>query len=328
MERTGKGMVSAMAATPAISIVMPLFNKATQVLDTVASVATQTVDDWELVVVDDGSTDGGPALVRALGDARIRVVSQANAGVSSARNRGIDLANAKLITFLDADDLWLPEFLATVLSLQTDFPAAGWFATGYEIRPVQGASYKSRLRGPAINFSRGILLDYFNVAIVSDPPVCSSAIAVRRDAIKAIGGFPVGVGSGEDLLTWARLAVRFPLAYEARPLAVFVMSGIERPPDAANRVGKAMEQLVRENHAVVGLRSYLGLWYRMQAVMAMRFNDIALTRHRALLSVRSGPYQIRNIYTLILAVLPAAWGRALDTRVRSLISKLKGNAAS
>ena len=107
-------MVKAVSPTPAISIIMPLYNKAAQVLDTVASVAAQTVSDWELVIVDDGSTDDGPALVRALGDARIRMVSQTNAGVSAARNRGVELARADLVTFLDADDLWFPEFLATV----------------------------------------------------------------------------------------------------------------------------------------------------------------------------------------------------------------------
>ena len=321
-------MVNAMPATPAISIVMPLYNKAAQVLDTLASVVAQTMGNWELVVVDDGSTDGGPALVRALGDARIRVVNQANAGVSAARNRGIELALADLVTFLDADDLWLPEFLSTVLTLQADFPEARWFATGYEIRPAQGAAFASRLRGPAKHFSRGILPDYFSVAIASDPPVWTSATAVRRDAIQAIGGFPVGIGSGEDLLTWARLAVRFPVAYEARALAVFVVSGIERQPDSADRVGKAMGQLLLDYPAVQCLRAYLGLWYRMQAVMAMCFGEITLARQRARLAVRYGPRQLRNLYTLLLAMLPTAWRHALDTQVRSLFSKKKGSATS
>lgn len=307
---------------------MPLYNKAAQVLETVASVAAQTVTNWELVVVDDGSTDGGPALVRALGDARICVVSQANAGVSAARNRGIELASAELIAFLDADDQWLPEFLASVLALQADFPEARWFATGYEIRPVQGAAFVARLRGPAINFSRGVLPDYFSVANGSDPPVWTSASAVQRDAMRDIGGFPVGIGSGEDLLTWARLALRFPLAYEARALAVFVLSGIERRPDAADRVGNAMGQLLHEYPAAPGLRGYLGLWYRMQAVMAMRFGDTALARQRAWLAVRYGPRQLRNVYTLLLALLPAAWHQVLDTQVRSLLGKKKGKATS
>jgi glycosyltransferase involved in cell wall biosynthesis len=307
---------------------MPLYNKAAQVLDTVASITAQTVINWELVVVDDGSTDGGPSLLRALGDARIRVVSQANAGVSAARNRGIELARADLVTFLDADDLWLPEFLATVLALQADFPAARWFATGYEIRPAQGAEFASRLRGPARDFRRGILPGYFSVAIASDPPVWTSATAVRRDAIQDIGGFPVDIGSGEDLLTWARLAVRFQLAYEARALAVFVVSGIERRPDAFDRVGKAMGQLLREYPAVPSLSAYLGLWYRMQAVMAMRFGHTDLMRQRAWLAVRYGPRQPRNLYTLLLAMLPSTWRQALDTQVRSLLSKKKCNAAA
>jgi glycosyltransferase involved in cell wall biosynthesis len=321
-------MVNVMPAMPAISIVMPLYNKAGQVLKTIASVTAQTVSDWELVVVDDGSTDGGPALVRALGDPRIRVVSQTNAGVSAARNRGIELASAELIAFLDADDLWLPQFLAAILALQADFPQARWFATGYEIRPASGEAFASRLRGPAASFSRGILPDYFRVAIGSDPPVCSSATALRRDAIQGIGGFPVGIGSGEDLLTWARLAVRVPLAYDVRPQAVFVVSGIERQPDAADRVGQAMVQLLREYPGVPALRAYLGLWYRMQAVMAMRFGEAALARQRAWLAVRFGPWQLRNQYTLLLALLPAIWRQALDTRVRRLFSNHKGNVAS
>jgi glycosyltransferase involved in cell wall biosynthesis len=312
-------VVSVVPAPPAISIVMPLYNKAGQVLETIASVIAQTLSGWELVVVDDGSTDDGPALVRDLKDTRIRVVSQANAGVSAARNRGIELARADLVAFLDADDLWLPGFLATILALQAEFPEAHWFATGYEIRPAQGAAFTARLRGPPADFSRGLLPDYFNVALASDPPVWSSATAVRRDVIQAIGGFPEGIGSGEDLLTWARLAVRYPLAYDARPLAVFVTSGIERPPDPADRVGKALALLVRQHPGVSGLRRYLGLWYRMQAVMAMRFGESPLARQRAWLAVRYGPGQLRNLYTLLLALMPPAWRQALDTRVRSLL---------
>lgn len=312
-------MVSVVTAAPAISIVMPLYNKAGQVLETIASVRAQTVSDWELVVVDDGSTDDGPALVRDLHDARIRVVSQANAGVSAARNRGIELAWADLVAFLDADDLWLPGFLATILALQADFPEAHWFATGYEIRPAQGAAYTSRLHGASADFSRGILPDYFIVALASDPPVWSSATAVRRDAIQDIGGFPEGIGSGEDLLTWARLAARYPLAYEARSLAVFVASGIERPPDPADRVGKALVQLAGEHLAVPGLRRYLGLWYRMQAVMAMRFGLADMARQLAWLAVRYGPGQIRNFYVLFLSLMPIRTHGLVDLSIRKLL---------
>lgn len=314
--------------TPAISIVMPLYNKAGQVLQTIASVTAQTLSDWELVVVDDGSTDGGPNLVRALKDERIRVVTQVNAGVSAARNKGIEGARAGLVAFLDADDLWLPDFLATVWALRTDFPEARWFATGYQIRPPYSAAFASRLRGAAVNFSRGILPDYFKVAIASDPPVWTSATAVTREAILAVGGFPAGVSSGEDLLTWARLAARYTLAYEVKPLAVFVVSGIERRPDFADRVGGALAQLARQYPGTPGLVNYLGLWYRMQAVMAMQFNDAALARQRAWLAVRYGPKQVRNVYTLLLALLPTTLRKVLDTSARNLLDKMKPDTAS
>ena len=313
-------MVSVVPAPPTISIVMPLYNKAGQVLETIASVRAQTLSGWELVVVDDGSTDGGPALVRCLQDARIRVVNQGNAGVSAARNRGIELARADLVAFLDADDLWLPGFLAAITALQADFPQAGWYGTGYEIRPAQGTAFASRLRAAPADFSRGILPDYFSVAIASDPPAWTSATVVRREAIQAIGGFPEGIGSGEDLLTWARLAVRYPLAYEASPLAVFVASGIERPPDPADRVGKALAQLVHEHPGVPGLRRYLGLWYRMQAVMALRFGESALARQRAWLAVRYGPGQIRNFYVLSLSLMPTRTQALVDLSIRRLLN--------
>lgn len=321
MERQGSGVVSAMGTKPAVSIVMPLYNKADQVLSTIASVVAQTVSDWELVVVDDGSTDNGPDLVRALNDERICLVTQANAGVSAARNKGIANANADLIAFLDADDLWLPEFLASVLELEADFPEAKWFATGYEILLTDGTAFASRLHGATLNFKRGILHTYFCVAIASDPPVCSSSVAVRREAIEAIGGFPVGIGSGEDLLTWARLAVRYPLAYEAKVQAVFVVSGIERRPDVLDRVGSELAVLMQAHPGTLGLSNYLGLWCRMQAVMAMRFNDAALARQRAWLAVRYGPLQSRNVYTLFMAWLPASMRASIDSTARKLINK-------
>jgi hypothetical protein len=190
--------------------------------------------------------------------------------------------------------------------------------------PVEG-SFISRLNGIGKNFSRGYLTDYFKVAIVSDPPVCSSATAVRREAIQSIGCFPVGITSGEDLLTWARLAVRFKLAYEARPLAVFIVSGIERQPMEADQVGVILKDLLIEYPSISGLRAYLGVWYRMQAVMAIRFGFVNLARKQASLAIFYGPLQLRNVYTLFLVFLPRVWGQSFDIRVRSFLSKKKVN---
>lgn len=304
-----------------ISIIMPLYNKENLVLSSIASVQAQTFSDWELVVVDDGSTDAGPEQVAALGDTRIRLIRQANGGVSAARNRGIAEARCELLAFLDADDTWLPGFLQAIVALARDFPQARWFATSYLIRHPRDGEYQARLQGVPAGFQRGVLDDYFAVAAVSDPPAWTSATAVFRSQIQDIGGFPEGIASGEDLLTWARLAARFPLAYDARALSVFEVSGIERRPDPAQRVAEALALLQREFPQRSSLKTYLGLWNRMQAVMAMRFNDMVLARRCAWRALCYGPGQWRNAYTLFLSLLPLGGRRFIDEILRKAYKK-------
>ena len=101
-----------------ISIVIPLYNKEKQIAHTLQSVFAQTFQDFEIVIVDDGSTDNSVMEVKKFDDPRVLLIQQSNAGVSAARNRGIEEANGELIAFLDADDEWMPEFLQTILQLK------------------------------------------------------------------------------------------------------------------------------------------------------------------------------------------------------------------
>ena len=97
-----------------ISVVIPLYNKEKQIAETLQSVLLQSFRNFEIVIVNDGSTDGSVAAAEAVQDARIRIIQQENAGVSAARNRGIAAAKYELIAFLDADDRWKPEYLRLV----------------------------------------------------------------------------------------------------------------------------------------------------------------------------------------------------------------------
>src|SRR5262249_8992189 len=110
---------------PRVSIVIPLYNKANVLGDTLTCVLSQTVQDFEGIGVDDGSTDGGGALVETARDPRFRLLRQANLGVSAARNRGILEAQAEWVALLDADDIWLSTHLADLVSAVEDAGVVG-----------------------------------------------------------------------------------------------------------------------------------------------------------------------------------------------------------
>ena len=323
MDRSGGDLVNA-TATPAVSVVMPLYNKADLVLEAIASVQAQEMTDWELVVVDDGSVDAGPeqVLAAAMQDARIRVVTQANQGVSVARNAGLHHAAADVVAFLDADDVWQPGFLAAVMALRERYPTARWWATGYALQREGAVGRVARVEAARSTEDQSLWSNYFTIAARSDPPVCSSAVAIDRSAILALGGFPQGIASGEDLLTWARLALAYPLAYDRRALAVFRVSGIERRPDPDDAVGRALATLQHEHPDTPGLAAYRAAWHRMRAAMWLRFDQTGHARSEAGKALRLSPWNPRSGYLWFLCRLPAALRRNLDTWIRGARARI------
>ncbi|MDO3720316.1 glycosyltransferase family 2 protein [Marinobacter sp. chi1] len=299
-----------------VSIVMPLYNKESTVVDSIVSIQAQTLKEWELVVVDDGSTDRGVERIASLNDPRIRIHKQKNAGVSAARNKGVELASHELLVFMDADDLWLPDFLNAIVSLCNDFPNSHWYATRYEICHPRNGRFIARINGLTEGFVRGVIHDYFSVACRSDPPVWTSAMGVKRHVLRRVGGFPEGISSGEDLLTWAKLATVSPLAYDARSLAIFEVSGIDRTPDADSKVFYELLKLARLNPSYKSIKAYLGFWARIESIKAMGVDANAFARRTAWRAFRYGPLQWRNAYTLVLAHLPATIRHRMDTFLR------------
>jgi hypothetical protein len=198
---------------PSVTVVIPLYNKETYVRRAVDSVLAQTFTDFEVIVVNDGSTDNGPALVRQYNDPRVRLIDQENRGVSAARNRGIAEAGGELIAFLDADDEWRPAYLEVVCHLREKYPEAGMYATAYLIRDACGNQRGAGIRGvPSAEDWEGVVANYFRAARLGEPPVTSSSACIPRHVFLDIGGFPEGVTYGEDLDTWTRIAGKYPVA--------------------------------------------------------------------------------------------------------------------
>jgi len=200
---------------PTFSIVIPLFNKAAFIERALDSALTQTYQDFEVVVVDDGSTDNGGDIVRQIGDPRIRLIKQANAGASAARNKGVEVAEGELIAFLDADDEWHPEYLQTIAELVNQFPNAGIFATGYIYYPKN--KEKRKIRNKYIP-KQPQLIDNPFYGYIGEPLFFTSSVVVPKAILQKIGGFPVGIKLGEDIETWLKIGLEYPIAYSPQEL--------------------------------------------------------------------------------------------------------------
>jgi len=209
---------------PKVSVVIPLYNKAPYIARALNSVLSQTIQDFEVIVVDDGSTDDGVEVVRGFDDPRIRLIQQENRGVSAARNRGIEAARAELVAFLDADDEWLPRFLETILRLRVLYPDAGLYGTAYEVR------YPSELYFPTSRAQRIYIKDdgerlissYFGALVEFGAVIFnSSSFVAPKNVLLEVGGFPLGVKWCEDSTLWGMIALQFPVAYSPEVCSIY-----------------------------------------------------------------------------------------------------------
>ena len=186
---------------PAVSIIMPAFNCSRTIAASIRSVTVQTFEDWELVIIDDGSSDDTRFLAEsiALHDQRIRVESQKNAGPSAARNKGISLASAPLIAFLDSDDLWAAERLQGIVARFAREPETGVLFTR-----VRFIDDNSELPGRVSDH----VADLSAEKLLGENPVCTTSnIACRARVIGDVGDFAKGLNFAEDQEWLLRVAM-------------------------------------------------------------------------------------------------------------------------
>jgi glycosyltransferase involved in cell wall biosynthesis len=217
------------ACIPKVSVVIPLYNKESSISRTLNSILNQTVDDFEVIVVNDGSTDNSLDIVKKFDDPRIHLIQQQNQGVSAARNRGVEAAEGKLIAFLDADDEWLPIFLEKILYLYDKYPAAGLLILGHQ--EFEEMINDKPKYSPILNSAwEGILPSYFVSVTFDHYLVCTGSIGVPKDILNETGLFKEGVSWGEDEDLWGRIALKYPVAYSSQlgTIIHFMESDINR----------------------------------------------------------------------------------------------------
>ena len=202
------------------SVVIPLYNKAECIKQTIDTVLAQTETDFEVVVVDDGSTDESAAIVKSINDSRIRLIQQNNQGVSVARNNGISNTRGEIVAFLDADDIWLPDFLETVDKLFMEFPEADVACPDYQV------SYGNRMVKPVWkgvdNNTDCLVSDFFEMATGSFWITHSSTTAVKKSALmKMDHWFAIGETCYEDFDFWLRLCSKVKVAHSNKVCAIY-----------------------------------------------------------------------------------------------------------
>jgi len=299
-------------STLRISVVIPLYNKNNAILHALNSVLAQSILPVEIIIVNDGSTDGSELVVATLKHPLVKLVNQLNQGVSSARNRGIEEAKSEWVAFLDADDVWLPEFLETITILIEKYPDCSMVATSYFLQDSAGNRSGMHLKKILFDGEEGILTNYFQVASNSHPPIHSSAVAIKREALITIGGFPQGVRSGEDLVTWAKLAFLYPVAYSLNPQSVFNLDLAHTYNDIPNRipqipdiVGNSLVGLYNQGKPIPGLRQYIGHWHKMRASIYLRLGMRWRSFSEAITSLYYDPANWKVAFYIFMLPLPS-----------------------
>lgn len=205
------------------SVIIPLYNKAPYVAKAIDSVLLQTFTDYELIVMDDGSTDGSYdiALQTLVVHVGCHIYKQANAGVSVARNNAVLLSQGDYLCFLDADDWWEPTFLEEMDKLIAEFPEAGIYGTNYTI--VNETRHKTRVASIGVDdgFEKGYI-NYCKIyAKTMYMPLTSISVSVPRSVFDKMRGFPAGIKLGEDFLLWIRIALKYKVAFLNKSLAFY-----------------------------------------------------------------------------------------------------------
>lgn len=292
-----------------VSVVIPLYNKRASIEKTLHSLKAQTYTDFEVVIIDDGSTDESAEATRKVTGLNIRLFRQQNAGVSAARNRGIAEAKGEYIAFLDADDEWHKDYLQTMTEMATTYPDCDVIASNYNFCNHSRAISPTILRKMQLNGTSGRLTNYFEVASCSHPPLWTSAVMVRKSAIESVGGFPVGIKSGEDLLTWARLACKYSIAFNLVPRAIFNVEGYdskERPkriPADVDFVGKELKMLLKE-YSPPYMKAYISLWHKMRSSIYMRLHMRKKSIIEASKGIAYAPLNYKLYVFICLNLLP------------------------
>jgi glycosyltransferase involved in cell wall biosynthesis len=222
---------------PVVSVILPVYNRESSIERAVRSVLAQTYRPLELIVVDDGSTDGTHDVLQTFGS-DINVITQPHAGAYVARNFGVRHARGKFIAFADSDDAWLPHLLATEVPLMKRPEVGLVFGDAIHVTSPRGGAATTGLTCFRVSPPhRGRIADRF--AWSNFVPTCTALL--RRRCFYEAGGFSEESEISSDYLMWFRIALRHELDYVPQPVAEYTV----HPEGISYDLGKSIEARIR-----------------------------------------------------------------------------------
>lgn len=205
---------------PKFSVVISVYNKEKYIADTLKSVLAQTFTDFEVVILNDGSTDNSEAEILKFNDPRIRYFSQENKGASAARNFTVQQAKTEYIALMDADDYWYPFYLAEQDRLTNEFPEESVFATATEIKR-NGKIFKNSYSLSTIA-NNAIIVDYFEASQL-DSVLLSISTVLKKEVFENVGWYDLKIKSGEDTDLYVRIGLKYKVVFSPKVCAIYVV---------------------------------------------------------------------------------------------------------
>jgi glycosyltransferase involved in cell wall biosynthesis len=312
-----------------VSVIIPAYNRSAYLGEAIQSVLDQTFQDFELIVIDDGSTDNTKEIVKGFLDTRVRYLYQENSGVSSARNMGIKAANGEYIAFLDSDDIWLPENLELKVNLLDSRPDVGLVCSdAYVVDNSTKATFgrfwgKNRFKysGNPRKVTRHPLKDllYRNCFIMPQ------ATMIRSQVFTAVGGFDESLPTSEDWDLFVRIVQRFPIEVIDTPLLKIRRhsTSLSKNKEKVYRgatfaINKAIRSGSFSREELNILKKRLALEHCKYGRLALLEGKKAVSRQALIAGIRLDPWNIKQYLYLLLSFLGTERVLALRTWKKEL----------
>lgn len=285
---------------PKVSVIIPTCNRSTLLRSAIVSVLAQTYQDFEIVVVDDCSTDDTQQVVSSINDKRVRYICHdVNKGVSAARNTGVLDSYSEYVAFLDDDDLWLPEKLELQIDLLENSPAlVGGVYTGF----LKMDRISGRVLEKVIPTKRGrILIELYSRNWIGT----ASTVVLRRSCLEEAGLFDESIDYGEEYDMWIRVAERSEFEFIAKPLVHYLVHNSSLSANSRIKISGINAQLKKYRLRFATDRKGHSYRYLLLGVNYCFTRDLKKGRQAFLEAIRYNPFELRNYYNLLLSFLGA-----------------------